>query len=136
MYSKKVFQKISIQISRSCLRRCLRRLTASSREGVAYVQQVFFCTPPDISIGIPRNPWIHKKREKASLARKKKKKADHYSRRHPMPLFSITIKCHYLLHLGFHCQQLNPRLSGRGSGSSNSTSTTIADLYSFILKVA
>ena len=28
-----------------------------------------------------------------------------------MPLFSITIKCHYLLHLGFHCQQLNPRLS-------------------------
>ena len=37
--------------------------------------------------------------------------ADHYSRGHPLPLFSITIKCHYLMHIGISCMWMNPRLA-------------------------
>ena len=37
--------------------------------------------------------------------------ADHYSTGHPLPLFSITIKCHYLMHIGIQCMWMNPRLA-------------------------
>ena len=37
--------------------------------------------------------------------------AEYYATKHPLPLFSITIKCHYLMHIGITCLWLNPRLA-------------------------
>ena len=42
--------------------------------------------------------------------------ADHYMRVDPKPLFNITIKAHYLVHIAVNARYLNPRLAMCYSG--------------------
>ena len=42
--------------------------------------------------------------------------ANHYMFTDPKPLFSITIKCHYIIHIAVGAKYLNPRLAMCYSG--------------------